>query len=400
MYLQPRICLTGLALETPLGSSATATWEALLRGKSAVRPFRFEDGPGRELGTFSAAPASQRDAAYGDVDPNLAASCRVAEAAWQDAGLSALQVDATRVGCCFGSSKGGLPTIHGWYAGSRNSQLAPTILDFSPSGPCSAVVDRLNIQGPSSAVATACSTGLTSVMTAVRWLQQDLCDVVLAGSVDVSLQPSVAAAFRRLGVLSRCNNESACRPCDVSRDGFVIGEGAACLVFERDDFARARGRMPLAHWGGAQSLTDPAGLTRGDATGETLRELLRRMNDPDLPPPDAISLHATGTRLNDPSETQAIRQTWSDKVDQMAVYGVKGAIGHLLGAAGTVELGLAALTLRHGQIPATVHCQNPDPACPVPVRDHSQERRLRSTLKISLGFGGHLAAVRLWSPDA
>jgi len=251
--------------------------------------------------------------------------------------------------------------------------------------------------GPATCPVAACATGAMAILQGARWIEQGRCDVVIAGSADAALQPALLASYRRLGVLARVDEapETAGRPFDRRRSGFVVGEGAAAVVLERLSEAKRRGRTPVAEWRGGIHLSDPATLLRGDRTGETIAEtLLRLLRQTSTSPAkiDAVSLHGTGTIENDLAEGRGIRAALRSR--DLAAFSLKGAIGHLLGGAGSVETVASLLALRDQVVPPTVNLEFPDPDClPECVRSTPERRPLQNLIKLSLGFGGHVAAL-------
>ena len=203
------------------------------------------------------------------------------------------------------------------------------------------------------------------------------------------MRASVLASFHRLGVTAKHEDPSiACRPFDREREGFIIGEGGAVLLLESRAHAekrraRAYGQIVSGGW-----LTDPTGITQIDSSGSVVTELLRRMAQ--TSPPDIISLHGTGTVTNDLAESHGVGAAFG--TTGPPCFGVKGAIGHLLGAAGSVEFALTLLAMRDGVVPSTVNFETIDEACGVDVAAVSRQMAIKSALKLSLGFGGHVAA--------
>jgi 3-oxoacyl-[acyl-carrier-protein] synthase II len=238
-------------------------------------------------------------------------------------------------------------------------------------------------------------------------IRRGACDVALAGSADASLEPMLLAAFQKMGVLARPSDRAAAaasaRPWDRGRSGFIVGEGGAVLVLERAEHARARGALPYVEVAGgalgadAQHPTslnpDPAGLAR---------LIARALERADVGPADIdhVNVHGTATRINDPVECQALRRALGGHADRVACAANKSQIGHLLGAAGSAELALECLAVRDGFAPPTLNLDDPDPACDLDGTPHVGRRLpIRGALKLSLGFGGHLAAAVLLRPD-
>ena len=222
---------------------------------------------------------------------------------------------------------------------------------------------------------------------------------MLAGSSDASLLPIVLGSFQRLGVLAK-NSEhpaKACKPFDLRRNGFVIGEGAAVFVLERLDKAIARGTKIYAEWLAGGMASDGSTLTGLDVSGESLARLITDvLKRADVQPQeiDYINLHGTATEQNDIYETRAVKAALGRAAMAVSCSSLKGAIGHLLGAAGSVEMAVTLLALRDGIVPPTVNLESPDPACDLDYTPRRPKQKpLHTALKLSLGFGGHLAAA-------
>jgi 3-oxoacyl-[acyl-carrier-protein] synthase II len=402
---------------TPHAGTLPASWAALRDGVRAVRTL-LRDGPsavpreqlaGRE--TWIGAPLDPDE-----IDPEwralleqdlwLAGTCQAAREATRSAGLTPASIDPERVATVIGSSKGGLAAFaRGFAKRSRSPDLFPFWETVPPSA-AATLIAADGWRGPCLAPVAACATGLVSMATAANLIRQGDCDAAIAGSGDASLLPSVLASFRRLGVLAPAANDpsSACRPFAANRRGFAIGEGAGVLVLERWDHAVARGVPILAEWRDGLFRSDPTGLT---VLADEPRDLVRLIHDLltrcDLAPRDidAVSLHGTGTRMNDRYEARAVREAIGSALDEARAFALKGGIGHLLGAAGSVETVAAVCALRSQIVPASPNCRPLDPECELPLTEEtSQPRRIRHLLKLSLGFGGHLTAAVLSAADS
>jgi 3-oxoacyl-[acyl-carrier-protein] synthase II len=270
---------------------------------------------------------------------------------------------------------------------------------FSPNQPALAISHRFQLHGPCLCPVAACATGLVSLQRGYDLIGDGYCDVVLAGSSDASLLPIVLGSFKRLGVLSRNVDvpSAACRPFDRNRSGFVIGEGAAVFVLERWEDAVARGANIYAEWLAGGLAADATSLTGLDPSGEPLARLigdvLRRGGvQPDEI--DYINLHGTATEQNDVYETRAVKRAFGAAAPSVRCSSIKGAVGHLLGAAGSVEMAAMLLAVRDGIIPPTVNLTLPDPECDLDYTPQLAARQpVRTAMKLSLGFGGHLAAA-------
>jgi 3-oxoacyl-[acyl-carrier-protein] synthase II len=230
-------------------------------------------------------------------------------------------------------------------------------------------------------------------------IQRGEADVVLAGGSDAMVNPLGVLGFGMLGTLSRRNEDpsAASRPFDCDRDGFVIGEGAAVIVLEREGHARSRSAPVLAELAGYASTCDAWRLTdeRPDAAGASAA-IRRCLEDAGAAADDVdyVNAHGTGTRMNDTTEAAAIRQVFGARTDHLPVSSTKSMIGHLLAGAGAVELAASLLALRGGFVPPTINCTHPDPDCPIdPVPLHAREVPIQTVLSNSFGFGGQNACL-------
>ena len=399
------IVITGIGLITALGPDRESTWDALKRGRSGARKLEIPGlGPG-----FAGFPCPRLPSA--EVDPALDLLERAGDQAMADAGLDGpgRDLDPDRAAVLIGLSKGGVRNLaraHEMVRSARTDDraLARAWSGSWPSAGASAVAARHRLRGPCLAPIAACATGLVAALQAVDLIRRGASDVALAGGADASLEPILLAAFRRMKVLARVEGDPsrAVRPWDLRRSGFLIGEGGAVLVLERLDRARARGVTPYAELAGGRAIgSDAHHETALDPDPASLaRVILRALaTDSGMTPADldAVNVHA-GPRPcpNDPLECRGLRMALGLDADRLACSANKAQIGHLLGAAGSAELAIAALSIRDGFAPPTLNLDHPDPACnldgtpivgrPLPIR---------AILKLSIGFGGHLAAAIL-----
>ena len=395
----PRVVISGIGMAGPGGWDRETFWEFLKRGERGVRWLPWPGLPACESNTNPPRTA-------GAPLPNLpgqslsSAADRMRELARQtaaeaiaDSGLVPADHDRTRWGIVIGTSKGAMP-------------VAGDLTWTWPHQPATEVARQWDVQGPNLCPVAACATGLVCLWRGAELIRRGECDVVLAGSVDASLQEILLAAYRRMGVLAKINDDpgSACRPYDRERSGFLVGEGGAMFVLESATSARARGIKPYAEFISGAILSDCSGMTDLSAEAEPLQVLLRRVLQLGQITPaqiDLACLHGTATLPNDRYETVALRRVFGEEMDRIPCFGLKGAIGHLLGAAGSVETAAGLLALRDRVVPPTVNWVNPDPNCDLKFRRVGQSegpRRFDHLLKVSLGFGGHLAAAvfRRW----
>ncbi len=392
----PRVVITGIGLWTPLGSERESTWQSLIGGRSASRwlaPPQWT-GSARLAGAPCELPNESVELR---VDPVIVLAQRVSAEAVQDAGLDGRVLSNDTTGVVFGTSKGGLHTASRLLVGSCDGAEPRNLwLDVWPNAAALSIAASIGCGGPVLAPVAACATGLAACLRGFELIRDRRCEVVLAGSSDASLQPAILGSFQRLGVLARPVDDpsTACRPFDRSRSGFIVGEGAACLVLESYEHAVARGARWYAEWLGGRMLSDPAGLTQLDPEGRSLRRLLQDMLATVNGPPDYINLHGTATVPNDRVESSAVRAVLGTHADRIACSSLKGGLGHLLGAAGSVELAATVLAIRDQIVPPTVNLFATDPDLNLDFTPRqARQRRIDRAWKLSLGFGGHLSAA-------
>ena len=374
-------------------------------------------------------------------EPVLAMTAVALEEALQQSGLQFPSAAPERTAVLFGGSKGGLATAEYLVGSLRQSGEQPDGDDnwpwsrsnlvsasgiavrkavsrgvvtrqardarafaaafqhaFSTDGAARLVARIVRAEGPRLCPVAACATGLISVLQGAALIHAGLCDVCITGSADAALRPSVLASFHRLQVLSRdADAATACRPFDVARDGFVIGDGAAVLILESRQHADRRGARPLAQVLGGGWLSDPTGMTQMNESGHSVSELLRRCCRTAGVFPDVLSLHGTGTETNDLVESCGVLQALGGRLP--VCYGTKGATGHLLGAAGSVETALLTAGLGSSCQPGTRNLTQPDPRCSIPLAVQPGPVSANAVWgKLSLGFGGHVACGLFSAP--
>ncbi len=385
-----RIAVTGLGLITPAGLQREATWKTILAGSPTASWLSSSELGYPQLSGQPSWYGSRVDLPHTTSFRLEEFALRAAREAVSHAGLKASVL--YKSGVVIGTSKSDLHAIDETWETSPNflSQLYP-------SNPARVVANEFGCQGAALCPVAACATGLVSLIRAVGLIREGVCNVALAGSADASLHPGLLSSYRRLGVLASAerNPATACKPFDQNRNGFVVGEGAAVLVLENWEHALQRGAMPLAEWIDGAIASDPTGLTSVDDTGKTLADLMNKLlerNSLTAHEINAVSVHGTATMMNDLAESRALKLVFGDKFEHMSCFGIKGAIGHLMGAAGAVESGLCMLSLRDQIVPPTANHVVSDPECSMPLHTVATPRDLQTILKISLGFGGHLAA--------
>ena len=398
---QTRVIVTGIGLITGLGGTTESTWSALREGKRAVRAMTLSDGST----SFGCPSSIDFDS---NVEPALILLEKAADQALSHANLDPTTLDLDRVGVLAGLSKGGLRNlsrVH--HAILRNEDpQGEDWLNSRPSSGASSLARRIGSRGPSLAPIAACATGLIAVAQGADLIRRDVVDVVLAGASDASLEPLVLAAFQKMKVLARvdlADPSSAIRPWDRARSGFLVGEGAAVLVLENLEHARRRGVAPIVEIAGGALGADAFHETALNPDPRGLAGVIGRALDwshikaDEL---DYVNVHGTATRSNDPLECQALRLALGTNANRIVCSANKAQIGHLLGAAGAAELAITCLAIRDSFAPPTLNLLDQDPECDlVAVPFGGRSMQIRAALKLSIGFGGHFAALCLQRID-
>ena len=396
------VVITGIGMITSVGRDRESSWQAVRSGTSGVR--RLVDEPG--------IPEHLNIGAVVDDVPGLPKQLKViqlaniaADEAIQDAHLNLSNVDGSRFGCAISGHMGDwrwLRQNHGFEAADAPGDVSNWDQWFPNSG-CWNIAQRFGLNGPRICQSTACASGLIDVMSAVRSIRDNQCDLALAGSAE-AIDPLFAAGFQRMRVLADAEDpREACRPFDRSRTGFVMGEGAAMFVIERLSHATARGAHIYAEIAGGRMMADAHHVTGLDMESESLTRLIRdTLKRAKLEPSDIgyVNAHGTGTTQNDLMETRGIRRALGNHADEVCVSALKSMLGHLVNASGSVELALTTLALRDGFVPPTLNLTDQDPECDLDcIPLVGQDRPIQNALKLALAFGGHLVAVALrrWS---
>lgn len=397
-FKSDRVVITGVGLLTSTGRDRESVWQAVREGRSGLRHVDRPDMiPG---GKMVAAPVDIESDIVGQVR-NIPMCRLVVAEALRDSRLNFAKVEGHRVGCSITAHM----TDHEFLAraAGRHDLIAPGKIpwwqQWLPNTACSLIANEFGLFGPRISIATACASSTIGVHGGVRAIQDGQCDAMVVGGSEV-IFPMVAAAFHNMRVLAYHDDpQQACRPFDADRSGFVMGEGAAMLVLERLDHALARGAAIYAEVAASQLMSDARHVTSLDADSEVLTHLIRtslrraKLSPHDI---DYVNAHGTGTQQNDAMEAQAIHTAFGRAAQSTCVSANKSMLGHLVTASGAVELGITALALRDGYAPPTLNLTNPDPRCELDcVPLVGRQRPLEHALKLSVAFGGHMAAVVL-----
>ncbi|ASD22068.1 beta-ketoacyl-[acyl-carrier-protein] synthase II [Cryobacterium sp. LW097] len=403
-----KIVVTGLGATSPLGGNATDTWNALLAGESGASTLDYEWVERTALPITFAAQARVRPV---DVlarqetkrlDPSSQFALIAGREAWADAGMP--EVDPERLAVDWATGIGGVWTLlDAWDTlrerGPRRV-LPMTVPMLMPNGPGAAIGMDLHARAGITTVVSACASSTESLVNAYNRLQAGLADVVIAGGSEAAIHPLPIASFAAMQALSKRNDSpaTASRPYDVSRDGFVLGEGAAALVIETEEHALARGAHIYAELLGGSITSDAYHITAPDPEGSAAaRAMIATIHNAGVDLSDVmhINAHATSTPVGDIAEYNALRRVFGDLLDGIPVSATKASTGHLLGGAGAIEALFTVKALAERILPPTINLTQQDPAIPLDVVTSPRALGTGDLLAISnsFGFGGHNAVV-------
>ena len=426
MAARRRVAITGLGLVTPVGNDVQATWSALLAGRSGGAAISLFDASGfpvriaAEVKGFDPAATLDDRKLLKFANRSHSFALAAAEQAFADAGIRPTAATAARWGCAVGTGMMGvdfaeLVAVHGHSAGGGALDATQLLTDASANNPLvfcrsqsttglSLLTRRHGIRGYATSVHTACASGGQAVGTALKLIRRGAVDCALAGGFDSMISPVGIAGFCLLSALSADNDtpERASRPFDITRNGFLLGEGAGFLVLEEWDSARRRGAHIYAELAGDGNSLSSYRITDsppdGDGPIQSMRQALTNA-DASLDEVDYVNAHGTSTFMNDRSESAALHAVFGEGVKNVAVSSTKSSMGHLIAAAGAVEVAVCALAIRHETLPINANLREPDPDCDLSlVRDEPARRRVRIAMSNSFGFGGSNSCVVLRSP--
>ena len=393
-----RIVITGIGIVTAVGGDREAVWRAMQVGTSGIG--RLTGVAGIPDGMLLGATVDIETDFPGQLK-NIPLTRLTAAEALADSGIDLDEVDRDRFGCSIGAHMGDDDFVTERLGRSDliPPGKRPWFEQWLPNTSCAVVSMEHDLRGPRLSNSTACASGTIAILKAVRAIRDGQCDLALAGSSE-AIHPLFAAGFYSMGVLAEHDDPAqASRPFDANRNGFVMGEGAAMLVVERLSHARQRGATIYAEVLGGRMLSDGRHVTSLDAGSNSLVELIDgSLRTSGLAPQDIsyVNAHGTGTQQNDVMETRGIRRALGRAADSVCVSANKSMLGHLVNASGSVELALTALALRDGFAPPTLNLTNPDPECDLDcVPLVGRARPFEHAIKLSIAFGGHLAAIVL-----
>jgi 3-oxoacyl-[acyl-carrier-protein] synthase II len=425
-----RVVITGMGWITPMGHSLETVWPRLLKGESGISRTTLFDAStfptsiSAEVKDFRLAEHLESVELHSGAGRNTQFALAAARQAWDAAGLDRDKLDLDRVGIYLGSGEGSLDfdafttaNLSAWKQDEsaidavKWAQLATELMNVTreleqePNMPLSHLALLTGARGPAFNCLTACAASTQAIGEATEILRRGDADVMIGGGAHSMIHPFGVTGFNRLTALSTANEDppKASRPFDNQRGGFVLGEGAGVVILETLEHAQKRGATILAEVLGYGSTADAFRITDQHPDGEGAVVAMREaLADAKLEPKDVgyINAHGTGTRENDGNETNAIRQVFGDIAKQVPVSSIKSMMGHLIAAAGAVELICCVLALRDGMLPPTMNLENHDPECDLDyVPNKARPAKFDVAMSNSFGFGGQndTIIVRKWA---
>lgn len=405
---QRRVVITGLGLVTPLGIGVEENWKALMSGESGAGAITRFDAS--EYGVKIACEVKNFNAEefipkkdLRQMDTFIHYAVAAAKMAHKDSGLEITDAIADRVGTLVGAGLGGLPEIEAQHKqllekGPRRVSpfFIPRLIANLAPGQISIA---LGAKGPNACTVTACATGSHCIGDAMKIIERDDADVMIAGGAESTISPLCVAGFTSMRALSKRNDDPkhASRPFDKDRDGFVVGEGSGIVILEELEFAKKRGAKIYAEVigygmsGDAHHVSAPA--PEGEGAQRCMKAALR---DAGVDPTEVgyVNAHGTSTPFNDSTETIAMKGVFGDHAKKLKISSTKSMTGHLLGGAGGVEGVYSALAIHRNMLPPTINYQTPDPECDLDyVPNQPQEAKVDVAISNSFGFGGTNATL-------
>ncbi|HWH03368.1 MAG TPA: beta-ketoacyl-ACP synthase II [Gemmatimonadales bacterium] len=410
--MRRRVAVTGLGLVTPLGNTVPETWEALVAGKSGAGPItRFDPTKlpvkfAHEVKNWDPSLyLEKKEARRYDLFAQFAMGAAVQ--AVRDSCLEERlkELDLRRVGVIIGTGTGGIATFEEQcqiYLEKGPSRVSPFFVPMFMGNVASAVVSmRYGAKGPNYCTVSACATSAHALGDACRLIQHDEADIMISGGSEAAITPLAVASFANMKALSERNDDptTASRPFDKDRDGFVMGDGAACVILEEWEHAKKRGATIYAEMAGYGMTADAYHITAPSPDGEGAQRAMQLcMQDGGIKAEQVgyINAHGTSTPHGDAAETAAVKSVFGAQAKNLIFGSTKSMTGHLLGAAGALEFAACALAIKHGVVPPTINQFTPDPACDLnSAPNHAVKRQLEVALSNSFGFGGHNVTLGL-----
>ena len=404
-----RVVITGLGVVTPLGHQPEVFWKHLVAGHCGIDRIRsFDPSPfdtqiAGEVRNFDPAPAFPSPKEVRRTDRYSQFGVYAGHQALLDSGLDLEKENRDEIGVIIGSGIGGLSTTTGQLEILRDrgpNRLSPFMIPMLISNMASGLLSMIyNLRGPNFATCSACATANHAIGEAWRAIKMGDATAMFAGGAEAAIVPIGIGGFCAMKAMSRRNNDPkhASRPFDKERDGFIMGEGAGVIVLEELKHAKKRGAKIYCEVVGYGNTADAYHLTAPSPDGEgAVRCMKMALKNGGLKIEDVtyINAHGTSTPQGDLCESQAIKTVFGERAKKIAVSSTKGATGHMLGAAGAVEMTVCALAIQHGVVPPTINYQVPDPECDLDyVPNTARELKVNAVINNSFGFGGHNASI-------
>ncbi len=408
-YTDRRVVITGLGVVTPLGHDLNTFWQNLIAGQCGIDKITafdaaaFDTQIAGEVKNFDPAPAFPSPKEIRRTDRYSQFGVYAAWSALKDSGLELEKENLDEIGVFLGSGIGGLHTTteqHKILLQRGPGRMSPFTIPMLISNMASGLISMyFNLRGPNFATCSACATANHAIGEAWRTIKAGDAQVMFAGGSEAAVIPIGIGGFCAMKAMSTRNDDPkhASRPFDKDRDGFVMGEGAGVLVLEELEHAKKRGAQIYCEISGYGNTADAHHLTAPSPGGEGAARCMKmalRTGGLNLTDVDYINAHGTSTPQGDVCETQAVKSVFGDHARKLVVNSTKGATGHMLGAAGAVEMTVCTLAIKHGIVPPTINLQNPDSECDLDyVANTARQMPVNAIVNNSFGFGGHNSTI-------
>lgn len=410
-----RVVVTGIGAVSPLGNSAAETWQNLLDGVSGAAPIKHFDASNFktqfacELKNFKAEDYIDRKEAR-KMDPYCHYAMAAASMAMDDSAIDVETIDKNRVGVVFGVGIGGMKTFedevsnYALHKDTLGPKFSPFFVPKMIADICAGQISiKYGFHGPNYITSSACASSSNALADAFNLIRLGKASVVVSGGSEAAIIPCGVGGFNAMHALSTRNDDPqrASRPFSASRDGFIMGEGAACLILEELEHAKARGAKIYAEMAGAGMSADAYHITASHPEGLGAKLVMQNaLDDAELKPEDIdyINVHGTSTPVGDISEVKAIQDVFGEHAYELNISSTKSMTGHLLGAAGALEAMVSVLAVQNDVVPPTINHEEGDEDPEIDYKlnftfNKAQKRTVRAALSNTFGFGGHNACV-------
>jgi len=406
-----RVVVTGIGAVTPLGNDVATYWQNMVAGVSGAAPITHFDASAFktrfacEVRNFNPGELLDRSELK-RTDLFTQYALVAADQAIKDSGLDFKAMDPFDTGVIWGSGQGGMQTfeeqVTEYAGGDGTPRFSPFFVPKLIANMASGMISiKYGFMGINYTTVSACSTSNTAFMDALNYIRLGKAKVIVAGGSEAPITPASVGGFTAMKAMSTRNDDPqhASRPFDVDRDGFVMGEGAGCLLLEEYEHAKARGARIYGELAGAAMTADAYHMTSTHPEGAgALRAMLDALKDAELNADDVdyLNVHATSTPVGDLSETHAVSRLFGEAPPNLIISATKSMTGHLLGAAGAIEAIACLMTIRDGVIPPTINTQHIDPAVPKGLKillGQAQQHTVKVAMSNTFGFGGHNGIV-------